>query len=442
MAIGEGSVAHPVMPVGDRDHDGRVPCFLLYVVFTTTPESRSMADDPRDDLISGTVALDGEDAPRRPALPFGEQGRRHRAPVDDAAAPPVAPPAAHASDIASTPWPSPPAYAAPTAMPSAMPQIVARAVGMAPPGAPFLAPSAGPTPPAPIGGAYAFSNAAAGGVHERGAPDARAATPLRASRERIDYLWHAVASESAILCCASVADEATSAQEEEWLPDEGAEQIAAVRALLRKQPVTPLEDLVTRYEGALDRGERALHCLVRGDLVQTYDPIEALRVTLTVVPPHLVAPQGGDARVRDAHEAAREALRSPVALPPAVAASHRERLDEAMKAALRAGHAPLEAVVERALVEGRALARRRVFGRSFARAHLHPAGRTAGTASTSSTVPVYLTDDAAEALPLMARVAVRLVVEVRPAQDAAESHPLALRCVALARVVELGARGR
>ncbi len=110
-----------------------------------------------------------------------------------------------------------------------------------------------------------------------------------------------------------------------------------------------------------------------------------------------------------------------------------------MKAALRTSYPTIEGIVDRALIEERAFARRKVFGGSFVRALLQASARGA---ATSASVPTYLPSEAAEALPLMRVVPVRLIVEVRPVQDAVESHPLSLRVVALARVVDLATRGR
>lgn len=56
-------------------------------------------------------------------------------------------------------------------------------------------------------------------------------------------------------------------------------------------------------------------------------------------------------------------------------------------------------------------------------------------------MPIYLSDAIARELPIMKRFQARLLVEVRPQQDASEAHPVALRALALGRVVTASRSG-
>jgi hypothetical protein len=78
------------------------------------------------------------------------------------------------------------------------------------------------------------------------------------------------------------------------------------------------------------------------------------------------------------------------------------------------------------LLEKRRYQRRTVLGGPCIRALL---GRDAGA------MPAYLPDDLATKLPLVTQLKARIVAEVGPSQDQYESHPYALRVVALARVI-------
>jgi hypothetical protein len=88
----------------------------------------------------------------------------------------------------------------------------------------------------------------------------------------------------------------------------------------------------------------------------------------------------------------------------------------------------LDAHVERVLLEKRRYQRRTVFGGPCIRALL---------GQGSSAVPAYLPDALADKLPLVTSMKVRLCAEICPSQDQYESHPHALRVVALGRVMTI-----
>lgn len=444
-----------------------------------------MAEDPLDALMSATLAIEGEEAQtKRPALPFaghpgaappaaplevarvdsgtyseGNPWPPQQLPPTVADAPrrpaPIPAPAAWAAPAPPPPAPvrvGAPVYAPAGAMPSAMPEMISRMVAshqpqhVAPP--PRISDAAlarGAT-----ASAYAASNAAtearpAGAAADREIAvqaSARAASSPQVCGERIDYLWHDKLAEEDILRASSMKKEGQRADpDDEWLSADhvaasASKEASGVRAILGQRQPRSIDEVQELYDKALDAGAERLYCLVRGEVTLSFESIEALRVTLSVITPFL-----GDARLKEAYEAAQEALRTSGGVAPAVAASHKERVDEALRAASRGASATIEAVIDRALIESRSFSRRRVFGAQLVRGLLQPSAR-GSSGSAASHVPVYLPDAAAEELPLMRSVPMRLIVEVRPAQDAVEAHPLALRVVAVARVVELGARRR
>jgi hypothetical protein len=82
----------------------------------------------------------------------------------------------------------------------------------------------------------------------------------------------------------------------------------------------------------------------------------------------------------------------------------------------------------RLLLEQRSYQKRDLWSDSFLRAVIAPAGE-------GSAIPAYLPASLAKQLPLFARFPARLLAEAFPQQDQAESCPVALRVVALGRVV-------
>jgi hypothetical protein len=88
----------------------------------------------------------------------------------------------------------------------------------------------------------------------------------------------------------------------------------------------------------------------------------------------------------------------------------------------------LDAHLERVLLEKRRYQRRTVLGGPCIRALL---------GQGSSAVPAYLPDSLADRLPLVTTMRARLLAEASASQDQYESHPHALKVVALGRVVGL-----
>ena len=167
--------------------------------------------------------------------------------------------------------------------------------------------------------------------------------------------------------------------------------------------------------------------VVAGELAPVFEELDALKATLAAASPFV----GADKRLKDASDAAVEGLASPYvqasgAACEALTARVREAFAQSARS-LPAGY--LDAQAERLLVEQRRYQRRTVLGEPRIRARL-------AQAEAAAPVPVYLPEALATKLPLFARFPARLLVEVHVAQDQAEAHPLALRALALARVVK------
>jgi hypothetical protein len=88
----------------------------------------------------------------------------------------------------------------------------------------------------------------------------------------------------------------------------------------------------------------------------------------------------------------------------------------------------LDAHLERVLLEQRRYQKRTVFGAPMLRGLFTPTG-------SSAALPAYLPESVADKLPLVVQMKVRLIAEASSSQDQYESHPQALRVVALGRAM-------
>ena len=88
----------------------------------------------------------------------------------------------------------------------------------------------------------------------------------------------------------------------------------------------------------------------------------------------------------------------------------------------------LDAHLERVLLEQRRYQKRTVFGAPMLRGLFTPAG-------SSAALPAYLPESVGDKLPLVVQMKVRLIAEATASQDQYESHPQALRVVALGRAM-------
>jgi hypothetical protein len=193
--------------------------------------------------------------------------------------------------------------------------------------------------------------------------------------------------------------------------------------------------------------------LFAGELELPFDELAVMRATLTTVSPLV----GSDEALKSAVQAARDFLATPGLMSaPAVAEGLTRRMEDAFaqgKRVVPSGY--LEAQRERALLEQRQYQRRAVFGGKHLRTLLklggaEPAGGAAAgikpgapgrspPGGAGALVPAYLPESLAEALPMYPRFRVRVVAEIRLPADRHETHPAALRVLAMARV-ELNSR--
>lgn len=200
------------------------------------------------------------------------------------------------------------------------------------------------------------------------------------------------------------------------------DRAAAHRALVRATPMVQ-DELEVALGAALDDTSGSYPVvLVAGELTIGLDPQDVLRA-LRGYASAWSTPQ--DKRLAEALELVDTVLAAPIVMPDAVQIA-RARLDEALRASGRPALREVEPVIDRTLLERRSFTRRNVFGDGRVLAHLD---------GSATPLPVYLNDTLSRELPLMKKFLARLLVEVRPQQDASETHPLALRAIALGRII-------
>jgi hypothetical protein len=213
-------------------------------------------------------------------------------------------------------------------------------------------------------------------------------------------------------------------------PDEDPPEVKDRRdvlGVLRQADPTPLDDLeaILHEAAAAPGGLTPPLVLVAGELEPAFDEVEALSAALAAAAPFAV---GSDKKLKDAFDQVTESLKSSwVQGSPRAAEALSTRLREAFpQGAWSLPQGWLDQQIERAVVEKRAYQKRKVLGKTLLRAALGPRG---------AAVPAYLPEDLAGHLPLYARFSARAIAEVHLSQDQYEPHPVALRVLALARVV-------
>jgi hypothetical protein len=165
--------------------------------------------------------------------------------------------------------------------------------------------------------------------------------------------------------------------------------------------------------------------LAAGELQLVFDELEELRATVTAAASHA----GDDLLAKGILDLAKEFLATPGlpgAPPVAEGLSARIRDTFEKRGLLPAGY--LAAQAEHAVLAGHHHQKRAVFGAVHARALF-----VSGPADRSP-IPSYLGEALAAKLPAARRLRVRMLVEVHHALDQHETHPIALRPVALALV--------
>ena len=193
-----------------------------------------------------------------------------------------------------------------------------------------------------------------------------------------------------------------------------------------------LDDVIARAVGPMGALRPPL-VLVVGELQFPFDELETLKATVAAVSP-LAA---GDKKIKEIVDTVNELLKTPwlegsSGVAEGLTSRVRDAFTQSSGRLLQAGY--LEAHTERRLLEQRHYQRRTVLGQRWIRGLLTLSGATAS-------IPTYLPDDLATLLPMFRRFKARLIAEVHLQQDQYESHPLALRTVALARVA-LGGKSR
>lgn len=366
---------------------------------------------------TGTLALpgDAEEAPR-PAVPFVRVAK----PTKPA---PIAPPPV-------TPWSGAGSLAAPTAAPPVSPWAGAAPAGVAPSLPP---PVAGSVPPS----ALEASNAAAGtplpplvGSSEA---DARGGIEA-ASGGVLDLIWFDPQATPRVRRASAFRDLIDALDDKPADPDidapgvaegGGGEDRRAIFEVLAHG--APLDEQALRgaLRGAIraDRRFVAPLVLLAGEVALPFDELDTLKALTAAASPQA----RGDAALEGAIQGARELAGAPdLAMVAEVVEAATARLRAAYRDGKRAlPLAQIEAQAERALVKMRSRQRRSLFGGAHLRALLR-------LGDAEEQIPTYLTVALDAVLPMYARFEARILAEAHLAADQLETHPIALRVVAIA----------
>ncbi len=203
--------------------------------------------------------------------------------------------------------------------------------------------------------------------------------------------------------------------------------------ILARGAAATIDELRAAYRRALRPDGKFVPgiVVVAGELETPFDDVAELEATIALA--SMVA--GQDDGIREALDLAREVVRAAGGKPPpGTAGSLTERIDQAVAKSKRVTMS-IASQREIALVEERKVQRRSVFGGNHLRALLTLATAPgARGAAGAHPMPVYVSDEIVDALPLSKRFRARLIGELRPPVDARDGAPFALRGLALARV--------
>ncbi len=169
--------------------------------------------------------------------------------------------------------------------------------------------------------------------------------------------------------------------------------------------------------------------LLAGELSFPFDERETLKAVVAIASPLSTT----DETFRNAVKDAKEFLASGAdqLCPASLAEGHTARIRELFQRSRRTVPADtLDLQTERALLEGRHYQKRQVLGMNAIRALMHT---TTGNSSVKP-APVYIPEDIAKKLPLYQRFRARLIVELYFQEDQYESHPAALKALAIGRI--------
>ena len=166
--------------------------------------------------------------------------------------------------------------------------------------------------------------------------------------------------------------------------------------------------------------------VVEADLRMQYGELARLEVLAALVSPLA----GTDKRLKELTEAAAEVLKA--VKPGGAAQASRLNVQIREHHQLVHGKSPnamqLDVEMERALLEARSYDERTLLGSRHLRAVV---------GSAHEALPAYVPETARDSLPLLETFRARVIAEVHARQDRTESHALALRVVAIARLISL-----
>lgn len=169
--------------------------------------------------------------------------------------------------------------------------------------------------------------------------------------------------------------------------------------------------------------------LLAGELSFPFDERETLRAIVAIASPLATTDETFKNAVKEAKEFLATGPDQPC--PSSLAEGHTARIRESFQRSRRTVPADtLDLQTERALIEGRHYQKRQVLGMNAIRALMHT---TTGNSNVKP-APVYIPEDIAKKLPLYQRFRARLIVELYFQEDQYESHPAALKALAIGRI--------
>lgn len=186
---------------------------------------------------------------------------------------------------------------------------------------------------------------------------------------------------------------------------------------------------LTPSHGDSDSSDAPLD-LIAGILSFPLDEIELLKATAAAAAP-LAA---NDKKLKEVLDLVDGVLKMPLEGAPEVTTSFVQRVRDAWLSANRM--LPPDYIVthsERMLLNQRQYQKRELLDQEWVRALFSFSSSAEGSASA---VPAYVPAKLSKRLPLFRQFSARLIVEVLPQQDMYESSPIALRVVALARLLD------
>jgi hypothetical protein len=209
-----------------------------------------------------------------------------------------------------------------------------------------------------------------------------------------------------------------------------------VYGVLTRAETTDLEGVNEAIADAVKEDGTFVRPLVvlAGDIAFPFDELETLKATVTAVTP-LIA---GDKKLKETVDTVNELLKTPwLQSGTGVAEGLTGRVKEAFAQGNRMlPPSYLETHTERILLEQRHYQKRTVFGELWIRSLFSPPG------SSSQTIPAYLPESLSKKLPMFQTMRVRIIAEAHLQQDQYETHPSALRVIAIGRVASLAGATR